>query len=562
MDDAAPAPWTATTERETTAGERCYYNISEAAALLGVSRVTIWRWIRAGRLPVARLGHRTTRIAREDLEQAATGPVTAGPRAEPAPSTNWTEMGESEHFVQFYETDTFLLDAVGAFIGTALRAGHAGVVIATPAHREGLAARLRDAGLDVAAALASGQYVALDAAETLSRFMVDGVPDARRFAEVTGEIIARVAAGGRRVRVFGEMVALLAVAGNHRAAVRLEAFWNDLQRTQSFALFCAYPMERLGGAALAELLADVCAEHTRVIPAESYTALPTADDRLRAITLLQQKAHWLEAEIAARQRAEAELRVALAAERAARQEAEAALRARDEFLAIAAHELKTPVTSLAGYAQLVRRQLARDQRLDPDGIARALGVITGQAEKLSRLLNQLLDLSRLEDGKLILERHPTDLTALVTQVVTATRTRATQHPIALEAPATLEAWVDPLRLEQVLTNLLDNAIKYSPDGGQIDVVLARPGDSVVEVMVRDRGLGIPPEHREHVFERFYQAHGNGHRSGWGLGLYISRQIIELHAGELRAEFPPDGGTRFIARLPVGLAEPAAPQRGA
>src|SRR5439155_16792383 len=196
---------------------------------------------------------------------------------------DWREIGPSEHFVQFYEADAFLLDALGDYIGAALRAGDAGVVIATPAHREGLEERLRAGGLDIAAARAGGRYVPLDAAETLASIMVDGSPDPARFAAVAGGLIARAAAGGRRVRVFGEMVALLAVAGDHAAALRLEALWNELQQTHSFALFCAYPLNGLGGEALAGLLVDACAAHSRVIPAESYSALPTTDARLRAI---------------------------------------------------------------------------------------------------------------------------------------------------------------------------------------------------------------------------------------------------------------------------------------
>jgi len=112
-----------------------------------------------------------------------------------------------------------------------------------------------------------------------------------------------------------------------------------------------------------------------------------------------------------------------------------------------------------------------------------------------------------------------------------------------------------LRLEQVLTNLLDNAVKYGPDGGPVEVVLVRVGSDTVELSVRDRGLGIPAEKREQLFERFYQAHANGNRGGLGLGLYICRQIVELHGGSIRAAFPPDGGTRFVVRLPLALEEP-------
>jgi light-regulated signal transduction histidine kinase (bacteriophytochrome) len=107
------------------------------------------------------------------------------------------------------------------------------------------------------------------------------------------------------------------------------------------------------------------------------------------------------------------------------------------------------------------------------------------------------------------------------------------------------------RLEQVLTNLLDNAVKYSPQGGPVEVVLARVGADTVELSVRDRGLGIPAEKREQLFERFYQAHanGNGHRSGMGPGLFVSRQIAQLHGGDIRPEFPLEGARASSCACP-------------
>jgi excisionase family DNA binding protein len=562
------APWVSTDAPATADGEPSYYSISQAAALLGVSRVSVWRWIRAGYLPVWRLGHRTTRIKREDIErllvrmQAGRSPTwsvrnlsaaaSAHDRATDlhTPGANWTAMGASDHFVQFYESDDVMLDAVGGFIGAGLRAGEAGIVIATEAHREGLEERLRAGGVGVDAAHARGQYVVLDAADTLSRFMVDGTPEPVRFAEVVGGVVARAGERGRPVRAFGEMVALLVVERNEAAALRLEQLWNDLQQRQNFSLFCAYPMEHLGGEALGELVGRVCTEHSHVIPAESYTALSTGDDRLRAITMLQQRARWLEAEIVQRQRAEEHLRAALERERAARAETEDALRLRNEFIATAAHELKTPLTSLSGQAQIVLRRLQREGEVPPERVAHALQVIWGQADKLTRLINQLLDISRLEGGRLALEREPTDLTTLVGEVVYSARVVTDRHTITVEAPPSLQAMVDALRLEQVLTNLLDNAIKYSPDGGAVEVVLRQPDGASVELSVRDHGLGIPPEKRAQIFERFYQAHAGDHRSGLGLGLYICRQIVDLHGGEICADFPSDGGTRFTVRLPL------------
>jgi signal transduction histidine kinase/ActR/RegA family two-component response regulator len=212
-----------------------------------------------------------------------------------APLSDWSGMGESEHFVQFYETDTFLLDSLSGFIAAGLREGDACIVVATGAHRDGLDERLQTYGLDLAAAAASGQYVSLDAGETMSKFMVEGEPEPTLFAEAIGGIIARAVEGRQRVRIFGEMVALLWAEENYDAALRLEDLWNDLHKTRSFLLFCAYPMDGFGGEVVADQLKGVCSGHSRVIPAESYTTLADSDDRLRAITLLQQKARSLQA---------------------------------------------------------------------------------------------------------------------------------------------------------------------------------------------------------------------------------------------------------------------------
>ncbi|MCL5958096.1 MAG: PAS domain-containing protein [Chloroflexi bacterium] len=236
-------------------------------------------------------------------------------------------------------------------------------------------------------------------------------------------------------------------------------------------------------------------------------------------------------------------------------DAQRAIRSRDEFLSVAAHELKTPVTSLRGFAQLTLRRLEKthddDPQLDRQRIHRALEVINQQSSKLSRLVSQLLDISRIEGGKLVLYREMTDVTALVQGVAAGARAMTHRHSIKVSVAPKVEALLDPLRFEQVVTNLIDNAIKYSPSGGEIDVELSKPESEMVRLVVRDRGFGIPPEHRHQIFGRFYQAHADSHTSGVGLGLHISHQIISLHGGELRVEFPDDGGTRFIVSVPTG-----------
>jgi PAS domain S-box-containing protein len=232
-----------------------------------------------------------------------------------------------------------------------------------------------------------------------------------------------------------------------------------------------------------------------------------------------------------------------------RREIEEALHLREEFLAIAAHELRTPITSMLGRSQFALRVLDRGGEIDRGPLVRSLQTIVRQSTTMAQLISQLLDVSRLQSGKLIIEPAPTDVVPIIDDVVDNARIVSTSHEIVVAGPPSLEADVDPLRLEQVATNLVTNAIKYSPDGGAIEVALRQVARSL-ELSVRDHGLGIPPERRGQIFEQFYQAHSGQHHGGLGLGLYISRQIVQQHGGEIHAEFPDDGGTRFVITLPL------------
>jgi PAS domain S-box-containing protein len=282
-----------------------YLTVGEAAQFLGVSPWTLRNWDKAGKLRPGRHPKNGYRIYRhEDLAAILD---QGGRPAAAAPAgglTDWGQVGLSEHVVQFYETDAYLVESVGAFLAGSLGAGHAGVVVATGPHRDGIDAALRRRGIDVERCVAEGRYVSLDAAETLARFVEEGEPDAGKFADTMGGVVARLAAGGRRVRAFGEMVALLWAAGNRPAAIGLEELWNELAKSHRFALLCAYPMDAVSGGASAEAFESVCGCHGRVLPAESYSAMQQPGRRLAEVARLQQKARSLEAEVAHRAAAE------------------------------------------------------------------------------------------------------------------------------------------------------------------------------------------------------------------------------------------------------------------
>jgi signal transduction histidine kinase/DNA-binding response OmpR family regulator len=274
----------------------------------------------------------------------------------------------------------------------------------------------------------------------------------------------------------------------------------------------------------------------------------TAAAALESAFLAEQKQAEERARLVALERA---ARAEAEAERAARVAAEQAVAIRDEFLSVAAHELKTPITSLLGAVQLLMRQREKEIALAPGQIQRSMQIVDRQAARMSRLVTQLLESSRLDGGQFSPQRSLVNVTSVVTAAVEQAQGATDRHEIVLSAPASIPAHVDALRIEQVVGNLLDNAIKFSPDGGRIEVELSTPRAETIRVAVRDHGLGIPPPRRRELFTRYYQAHAESHRSGLGLGLYISRRIVEHHGGKIRVEFPADVGSRFIIDLPAG-----------
>ncbi|MGA9814444.1 MAG: MEDS domain-containing protein [Terriglobales bacterium] len=227
-----------------------------------------------------------------------------------APSAQWHGQDSHGHVVQFYTEDAALLRTVSRFIGTALGAGDAAVVIASKAHRDGLSRQLKERGFDVTGAIRQGRLITVDAAETLSRFMREGLPDPECFASAVGGLFdqIRAAAGPSRVVAFGEMVALLWAEGKPEAAIRLEELWNDLASTCSFALHCAYPITNFNRDEDDDLFLKICAQHSAVIPDESYSALSTEGERLLSISHLQQKVQTLETARAQRADAQNSLR--------------------------------------------------------------------------------------------------------------------------------------------------------------------------------------------------------------------------------------------------------------
>ena len=255
-------------------------------------------------------------------------------------------------------------------------------------------------------------------------------------------------------------------------------------------------------------------------------------------------------DITDRKRVEKERTLLLAAAQSARAEADSANEVKDEFLAILSHELRTPLTSILGWSHLLT-----EGKLDKQQTARAIETIARNAQAQGRLIDELLDISRIMTRKLCLDLRAVELAPLIQAVVNDVRPAADARNINLKAAFNSVIGPilgDPHRLQQIVRNLLTNAIKFTPKGGDVQVRLER-NDSHIVITVNDSGQGIVPELLPHIFERFRQADSSNTRSngGLGLGLSIVRQLVELHRGTVTADSSGENeGTTFRVMLPL------------
>jgi signal transduction histidine kinase len=262
-------------------------------------------------------------------------------------------------------------------------------------------------------------------------------------------------------------------------------------------------------------------------------------------------------DVSERRRAEQERTDLLTREQAARSEAEAANRLKDEFLATVSHELRTPLTAIVGWSSMLRTI-----SFSPESTARALETIERNAKAQTQIVEDLLDVSRIITGKLQINSRPVAFAPTIEAALATLRPAAEAKNITLKvslAETTKFVAGDPDRLQQIIWNLVSNAIKFTPENGHIEVRLEQVGSSF-ELSVRDNGIGIDGEFLPYVFERFRQADSSTTRAhgGLGLGLAIVRHLVELQGGTVSAQSDGAGrGTVFMVRLPVASAQEEA-----
>jgi PAS domain S-box-containing protein len=251
--------------------------------------------------------------------------------------------------------------------------------------------------------------------------------------------------------------------------------------------------------------------------------------------------------------------------RAEAEQADRSLRLRDEFLAAASHDLKNPLAGIKGLTQLLQRRARRATAPEAQGFGVELQRIDTAIARMTRLIDSLLDMTRAQMGQALpLDRRPVDLVALAREVVQQQEHSTERHQLRLDVavPELVGVW-DAARLERLLENLLNNAIKYSPEGGDITLTV-RPevvtGEPWALLVVQDQGIGIPAADLPHIFERFQRGRNvKGHIAGTGIGLAAVRQVVEQHGGRVTVDSQEGRGTTFTVRLPLALALARSPE---
>jgi signal transduction histidine kinase len=464
------------------------------------------------------------------------------------------ESRPKDHIVQFYEGEDFLCKVAGDYLECGLRGGEALLVVATGEHCRAFERELAQRGIDVDLERQERRLVLLDADEALAKVCLNGAPEWDLFERELGGLMdasARVCRSGR-VRAYAEMVDLLWREGLTGAALALEGMWNRLSRMHSFSLLCAYSLAHFHGETDGHAFQKVSGSHDHPSTHENGWARSGDEAHLREVSLLQQRARALEGEVHRRRQLETSLREALAARqvlddelRRQNEELSRKVRFSEMFVGILGHDLRNPLSAITTAAQVLAR------RADSDRVALPAKRITNSAMRMSRMIDQLLDFTRIRLGNGIpIDRKPTNLSEICRLVVDELDIVNGSGRIRFEATGNPRGEWDGDRLGQLVSNLIGNGLAHGAQDRPVAVRIEGSGDSVV-IDVHNGGA-MSAEALAALFQPFgITGEKKTHSSsgGFGLGLYISQQIVLAHSGTIEVTSSEAEGTRIVVRLP-------------
>lgn len=452
---------------------------------------------------------------------------TAGPR-----DRTRDVLPRGAHLVTFHEATDELVAEIVDHIRPILGSGGCAVIIAESSRWVPVRDRLAAVGIDADAAARDGYLRFIGARELLERISRDHVADPALFAEHVGAVMDEAFALSPRVTAFGEMVALAYEDGDVLLAIEIEQMWNELQREHTFDLLCGYPTTVVEQDEHTADFRSICEAHNGVAsPMGELT--DAATERLRAFAKLSQ-------DHARARREESHLRAAM--------DLLVELdRQRREFTAMVVHDIRSPNSIVEGALKLLRD--GRDD-LTREEIDDLLDRSLSQSRRVDRLAEDILTMSRLDAGEFTYDLTEFDL-GDVLEVATGQLVETRDWDVALIRPEGLPRVVaDEGRQVQILENLLSNAVKFS-DGAHVSIEVEQRGDEIA-ITVTDRGPGLSESDLESIFRPFSRTsrQARGGKAGTGLGLYITRALVEGQGGSISVESSPGEGSRFRWTVPV------------
>ncbi len=442
------------------------------------------------------------------------------------------ELTAHDHLVGIYVDAEHLVSGVVDLIAPGLVAGEAAVVVASGVHRDGVIAQLLERGIDVDRHRTDDSLALIDAADLLDTFRSSDGPDRDRFRTAVEPVLARAHAGGRRLRLFGEMVTLLWDEGDVAGALELEDLWNELLADVPATLLCGYPADAFAHERSTDAFRAVCDRHSEVVT----NTIATDDDRTRSrnLALLE---HERIVDRNRRDDLEAQHRALSAALASLRD----ATQRRDELLAVVVHDIRSPAVMLTSALQLV---LDAGPELGWEDTRAMLETAHEAGERIARLSRDIVTSAEVDAGSFTYDLRPVDLVRIVAAAVEEVRAgtgRTFEFTHDLDLPPAL---ADEVRQRQVLGNLLGNAVKFSPAGSTIHVGVRRRGDQL-EVRVSDEGPGISAADQARLFEPFTRLDRTRGVDGSGLGLHSAKLLTEGQGGSIWVESHLDAGASFV-----------------